>query len=344
MQSPAERLLAKLFPRWYMRLAHRFGTARLEQIEAAIADLRRTTEAVNRSLREIASTLAREATTSARVDQLEPRVSDVARLASQLRYGAAPSAMGPDLSRFELSVNSQNGEDGVLLHLLERLGVGTRNSVELGCGDGRECITAHLLLDRGWSGTLVDADPANVAAARRFYELRLGADTDRVSIRQDQITTENVNIFLPADGTELLAIDIDGNDYWVWEATEARPAIVVIEYNPSFGCDGAVTIPYDPGFRYSPWGDDGSFSLAGLVYHGASLTALARLGERKGYDLLGCDSAGVNAFFVRSDLARSAGLSPLSVRAAWRPSRLRERLAPQEAQESAALGQPLVLV
>ena len=95
-----------------------------------------------------------------------------------------------------------------------------------------------------------------------------------------------------ADTWDLLSIDIDGNDYWVWNAIDGQPRLVVIEYNSSFGPDRAVTIPYDPSFdrfQHHPFG----------IYHGASIAALAKLGAAKGYALVGGDSNGVNAFFVR---------------------------------------------
>jgi hypothetical protein len=112
------------------------------------------------------------------------------------------------------------------------------------------------------------------------------------------ITRDNINEVLTENGITgdigLLSIDIDGNDFWVWRAISViRPAIVVVEYNHRFGSDAAVTIPYEENFdrtRTHP-----------LIYFGASLKALCWLAERKGYDFVGCNSNGVNAFFVRRD-------------------------------------------
>jgi hypothetical protein len=94
----------------------------------------------------------------------------------------------------------------------------------------------------------------------------------------------------------LLSIDIDGNDYWTWEAiTVVNPTIVVIEYNARFGASRSVTVPYRADFVRSR-------AHYSMIYYGASLTALWALGRRKGYSLVGCNSAGNNAFFVRQDL------------------------------------------
>jgi len=81
--------------------------------------------------------------------------------------------------------------------------------------------------------------------------------------------------------------------------TAVRPRVIVVEYNATFGPERSVTIPYTRGFdRYR--------AHASGFYHGASLTALARLGERKGYVLAGCDSRGTNAFLVDAEAAAGA--------------------------------------
>lgn len=202
------------------------------------------------------------------------------------------------LRRFEFRVHSQNWADGILLYLFSVLGTGSRRFIEFGCGDGRECNTANLSLNFGWRGLLMDRDPSYAEAARRFYRDRLKAD-GLVTVSAERIDRENVNEVFRAHGVEdeldLLSIDIDGNDYWVWEAIEVvRPAVVVVEFNPSFGIDKAVTVPYDPEFDRFTKHPSG-------FYHGASLPALAKLGKRKGYMLVHAESGGVDAFFVRRD-------------------------------------------
>lgn len=100
-------------------------------------------------------------------------------------------------------------------------------------------------------------------------------------------------------GLDLLSIDVDGVDYWLWESlTCVSPRVVVIEYNASFGPHRSITVPYESGF-------DRVEKHPSTFYHGASLSALAKLGAKKGYSLVGCDSNGVNAFFVRNDLIKS---------------------------------------
>jgi hypothetical protein len=114
------------------------------------------------------------------------------------------------------------------------------------------------------------------------------------------INKENIDSLFARNGISgeigLLSVDIDGNDYWVWEAIHSvNPAIVVAEYNARFGPELAVTVPYDPDFVRSK-------AHYSMIYYGASLKALCLLSEKKGYAFVGCNTAGNNAFFVRRDL------------------------------------------
>lgn len=195
-----------------------------------------------------------------------------------------------NLRRFEAKVFSQNGEDGVIDEIFRRIGVTNRFFVECGIQDGTENNT-RALLEQGWSGLWVERDSAAVAAARaRFATLP-------VQIVERAITVENAASILrdasvPAD-PDLLSIDIDGNDYWVWKALhDFRPRAVVIEYNASRVPGDDWVMPYDPNHVWN-----------GTSHFGASLDALEKLGRQLGYVLTGCESRGVNAFFVRRDLA-----------------------------------------
>jgi Methyltransferase FkbM domain len=213
---------------------------------------------------------------------------------------AAPATGLEALRAAELRVHSQNGEDGILAYLLDRIGPTTREIVEFGIGDGSECCAANLILTFGWSALLLEADGGDADPAAAFYAAHAGA---RVRVEHTAVEPDTIDGLLSghvAAVFDVLSVDIDGNDYWVLEALEAvRPRVIVVEYNASFGPERSVTIPYARGFdRYA--------AHASGFYHGASLTALARLGERKGYLLAGCDSRGTNAFLVDADAARDA--------------------------------------
>ena len=222
---------------------------------------------------------------------------------------------------WEISIWSQNGEDGILLNLFSRIGATSRRFLEFGCGTGLECNSANLALEFGWSGLLLDANATHIKKARTFFDNRLGADARRVQLRASFVTPENINDLLgevTPEGCDLdlLFIDVDSIDYWIWDAVDGfRPRVVVCEYNASFGPKRSVTVTprdgFDP-FTKHPSG----------FYHGVSLAALRKLATSRGYQLIGCDSAGVNAFFVRRDCAdRLPDLDPVDayVRNAWRP-------------------------
>ena len=84
----------------------------------------------------------------------------------------------------------------------------------------------------------------------------------------------------------------------MWEAINVvNPRIVVCEYNSILGAKHSITIPYDPKF-------DRTRAHYSHLYYGASLPALCRLADAKGYNLVGTTSIGSNAIFVRKDLGR----------------------------------------
>jgi hypothetical protein len=190
--------------------------------------------------------------------------------------------------RFRLK--SQNQEDGLLWALFQEVGVTSATFVELGSGASGG-NAAMLAEECGWTGLMVEGNPGSAGyAARRFTN---------VTVISEWITPETINSLLERHGyareVDLLSLDIDGNDYWVWEAlTAARPRVVVLEFNSMFGPDRAVTISYDPTFNRREHR---------FCYYGASLAALTKLSARKGYRLVAVEPSGINAFFLRNDLA-----------------------------------------
>jgi len=189
---------------------------------------------------------------------------------------------------------SQHEEDGITVALFDRIGAATHRFVEIGAGvNGGN--SGFLARECGWTGLMIDSDPGRAASLRRRF-------APAVSVVDAQVTRENVNDLIETRGlagdVDLVSIDIDGVDYWVWEAlTACRPRLVIVEYNPFLGADRAVAIPYDSRF------DRHRFEVPRDAYYGASLPALVKLGARKGYRLVLVEPRGVNAFFVRDDLA-----------------------------------------
>ena len=285
-----------------------------------------------RWLRALVPTRAVDAVRSARalrrrVERLEVTVSQlVAERHAELR---APISQRERLRASELRVHSQNGEDGIVLGIFSEIGVTDRRFVEIGVETGRECNTANLSLNLGWSGLLVEGDAELAAEAARFYGTHPAVAGGQVVAAHGFADVGNVNTLISRHGfrgeLDLLSIDVDGNDYWLWEALEViDPRVVVIEYNASLGLDGARVVRYEPTFRRKEKHPSG-------WYHGASLPALAKLASRKGYVLVGCDSLGVNAFFVRADAARGH-FEALAPEEAFYPIAGRTAKCSQEAQ------------
>lgn len=192
------------------------------------------------------------------------------------------------------SVFSQWGEDGIIQYLIHNLTISNPYFVEFGVEDYRESNTRFLLINNNWRGLVMDGNEKNV----QFI------NDDSVHWNYDLsavcafITAENINELLRSNAVPekigLLSIDIDGNDYWVWEKIDVvDPDIVICEYNPRFGKDEAVTIPYRSDFSRI------SAHYSGC-YFGASYQALKYLGQKKGYAIVAGTQS--NLFFVKKKL------------------------------------------
>jgi len=197
------------------------------------------------------------------------------------------------LIRYENQIYSQNGEDGIIGEIFNRIGITNKFFVEIGVGNGLENNTAYLLLKK-WTGCWIEADPKLLTQIHEKFGFL--ENNRKLSVVQSFVTSANVeNIFhelnVPKE-LDLLSIDIDCNDYWVWNSLQNyTPRVIVIEYNSVFPPDLEFIIKYSP---TNTWN--------GTSYFGASLKSLELLGRKKGYSLVGCDYNGVNAFFVRNDL------------------------------------------
>ena len=214
-----------------------------------------------------------------------------AGLAELRRRQSEPLSDPVDLRLAELRIFSQNGEDGVLFELVRQFARSSEYFVEFGVGDGWSCNTRILAEALGWAGTYFEIDPQTHAQLAQRY-----VNSDRVTTSQAAITPANISEQFAGAGvpTEfaVLCIDIDGQDYWVWEALDERftPDIIIVEVNTSYGVTASATerlgVPQDELTRT----------------FGASIRAMESLGRSKGYTLVHIEMAGVNAFFVRTEL------------------------------------------
>jgi hypothetical protein len=250
---------------------------------------------------------------------IDPIAAHLSALERTLRVASLEELTGAEryadprcLTRHGYRCFSQNDEDGTIDEIFRRIGTTNQFFVEFGVEGGVENNTLALLLS-GWRGLWIEANPGAQAQIRLVFAEPL-AD-ERLVLEAATVTAENIESILakanvPVEA-DLLSIDIDGNDYWVWRAITAwRPRAVVIEYNASLGRSACVVAPYDPEARWD-----------GTMAFGASLGALEELGRRKGYALVGCGIRGVNAFFVRKDLVGAHFLEPFTAQVHFEPPR-----------------------
>jgi hypothetical protein len=230
-----------------------------------------------------------------------------------------------DINLHEKKIYSQNGEDGILEFIFSKIGTTNKFSVEFGVGNGFECNTVHLLEKKGWTGLMMDygADQdvqwkevlkkvwsnRNIGISRnikkytkfskKIIKCKERSMHFKLDIKNERITAENIeNLFKKyqvPENFDLLSIDIDYNDFWIWKAiTKFHPRVLVIEFNSSIPPTESRVVPYDADAQWD-----------GTNYFGASLLALQNLSLEKNYTLLGCDNNGVNAFFCKSELVKT---------------------------------------
>jgi hypothetical protein len=222
------------------------------------------------------------------------------------------------IQEVEFQVFSQFGDDGIIQYLVNKLDIPNKTFVEFGVENYTESNTRFLLINNNWSGLIIDGDKKNIEFVKgdpitAMHDLHAVASF---------VTKENINQLLKnflekgySEEIGILSIDIDGNDYWIWnEIDVVRPVIVIVEYNSAFGNDKAWTIPYKPDFY--------RLQESSFQYWGASLKAFELLGQKKGYSLIGSNSAGNNAYFVRND--KLGGLKRFTTKEAYVLSKFRE--------------------
>ena len=193
-----------------------------------------------------------------------------------------------DLDKCEIKVYSQFGEDGVILEIIGRIfkkDYKDKVFFEFGVEDGEECNCHFLASILGWSGTFIESDKKYFEILNNKYKLN-----NKISTLNKMVTTENVQGLIDkySPNINLLSIDIDSHDYWVWESISSTPEVVVIEYNADIDGNKVLRKDYN-----HPWDFTNGY--------GASINALIKLGNVKGYSLVHTTSQGVNAFFVRND-------------------------------------------
>lgn len=230
------------------------------------------------------------------IKALDNRLYKIGKAIGRVELKLSQQDVSENINDHEFQVFSKAGEDGIIQYLIRKVPIENEIFVEFGVENYRESNTRFLLENNNWSGLVVDSSEKYISDIKKdsiYWEYDLKAVCEFIN-------RDNINCILTKNGISgdigLLSIDIDGNDYWVWENIKSvNPRIVICEYNHIFGPSVRVVVPYAPYFNRT----EAHFSN---LYFGASIAALEELAKRKGYSLVASNSNSHNAFFVRNDV------------------------------------------
>lgn len=198
---------------------------------------------------------------------------------------------------------SGSDEDGIILYLISILGIKNWKIIDIGAGTPLGSNSANLIVHHGWEALLIDSSKFAKELSLNFYKKIPQTNVNPPKFETCKATSKNINEIIKNNGfkgeIDVLSIDIDSIDYWIWESiTVVDPRIVIVEYQTALGPSSSLTVPNRDDFdRF-----DYEINNADVVYGGASLPALVKLGQRKGYSFVGTNAKEFNAFFVRADL------------------------------------------
>jgi hypothetical protein len=216
------------------------------------------------------------------------------------------------LEQYGFKAYSQNDEDGIISEIFKRIGIKNYSFVEFGAAKGLENNTLYLLY-QGWTGLWIEGGKKNCNFIRNKFASAVSSS--QLKLTNAFITRDNINQLFTENEVigeiDLLSIDIDGNDYHIWETIDViNPRVIVIEYNAKFRPPAIYVMEYNPNhtWKYTD-------------YFNASLKSLEKLGNCKGYKLVGCNITGLNAFFVREDLIGDLFQEPFTAENFYQPPR-----------------------
>jgi SAM-dependent methyltransferase len=207
----------------------------------------------------------------------------------------------PEIINTGFRVYSQFEEDGMLLYIFSLIGFTNRKVLDVCIGNGRMSNIANLIINHGCYGLGFDGSIANVEVTREFFR-NIDSLWFKPKIERVWITKDNINRLVKDCGDwegniDFFSLDIDGNDYWIWDALDiVSPRVFMCETRNFCPDDESITIPYREDF----------YHLSPENYHehfyGVSSLAMIKLSNRKGYRLIGANKYGSNLIFMRNDV------------------------------------------
>lgn len=194
-----------------------------------------------------------------------------------------------------LNIFTTAGEDGILLNIFTKTGWGSKTFIDIGSNDCINSNCANLAFHHGWKGLFIDGNKQVLERGRHIYKRFFKEHGTRFSFFHAIVTPDNINEIiktqLPDNSVDLLSIDLDGNDYFIWEQLSAvQPRVVMVE------------VQVEKGFTKFVPGYNNAFELyEDNTPKGASPLSMKILAEKKGYTLVASNKGCYNLFFVRND-------------------------------------------
>lgn len=195
-----------------------------------------------------------------------------------------------DIRNYDKKIWSQRGEDGMIEKIFEVLQINKGHAVELGAWDGKYLSNVYNLITKGWDATLIECDEEKYEELSENMKNFDGVTTikQKVTLEKGETLNEALQKANTPKDFDLLSLDLDGYDYWIWKSLTFEPKVVLVEYNSNW--EESVTCPYDIKHFWD-----------GTQFYGASGKALNDLAESKGYELIG-HVPNINLFFIKKEL------------------------------------------
>tara|TARA_Y100000389_G_scaffold189395_1_gene213080 strand:+ start:2417 stop:3346 length:930 start_codon:yes stop_codon:yes gene_type:complete len=212
-----------------------------------------------------------------------------------------------NLQDVDYKIFSQNGEDGIIDYLLNKIKIEKPKFVEVGVGNYLESNTRFIFERTSASGLIIDC----MNGLEKEVKNNLKVWKGELFIHEEMIESKSLNNILSkynfSENTDLFSLDIDGLDYWVIKNLPKNfSKIVVLEYNSVFGDKLEVTIPEIKMF------DRKKYHHSHLCY-GSSLKAIISLMKNKNFYFVGSNLLRNNAFFVSNDFPKEKYFPNLKV-------------------------------
>lgn len=208
-------------------------------------------------------------------------------------------------SKEKLNIFTTGDEDGILLNIITKSGTTGKTFVDIGCNDCINSNCANLAFHHNWNGYFIDGNNTVLKRGKHIYEKFFGINIKKFSFVNAVVSVDNINVIIGKLNIEkeiaLLSIDLDGNDYFIWEKISViNPRIVVTEVQAEKGA-----VEFIPAFthEYEVYESD--------IPKGASPSSMTKLAESKGYKLVAANKGGYNLFYVRTDCLKN--MTPLPI-------------------------------